>query len=782
MEKRLQFQQPAKDFLEALPVGNGSLGGMVYGEFPHGHITLNKDDFWSGNGKKDIHDVKQEQMDTLRNLIFQGRLEEAEKMTTEEMISSGFSQSYMPIGSLRYFIEQQGEIQEYRRWLDMEQGVARTYVVDEARAVTIETFVSYPDDVMIVHIKSSKKNGINMTATMDCPLKHQLFSGEENKVVMNIEAPYHGYPNYIEKEKYLLYNDTEQGLRSSSVLGVWSPDGQITLNGVVYMVELASEVTLVLGVKTGYNGYEQPLTTDFSKLSQPLIEHMDTLKEKNYIKIYKEHIKDWQRLYNRVEFDIDEAKENPKIQKALLYFHFGRYLMMASSREGSQPTTLQGIWSEKPRPEWSSNYTLNINTPMNYWMANVCNLYECEEPLVTLLKDLSQSGQETASRTYCSNGWAASHNTDLWRMTAPVNVGPKHGYWPMGGVWLTAHLYNRYRYSLDKEYLLNEAYPIMKGAAEFCLGWLCKNPEGQLHICPSTSPENSFYDADGKNCSVTFSSAMDIGLVKELFQNILEIHETYNVDSVFAQQVKEAYGQLPEYQIGTEGQLLEWYDDYEEFEPGHRHFSPLYGLFPGQTIHEYDRPEYINACEKLLEKRMEAGGGHTGWSAAWLINLYARLGKGEKAVEYVDYLLEHMTAPNFFDLHPPLGLTVNESEVFQIDGNFGATSGIAMMLIQSILDEIRLLPALPTAWKNGYVKGLRAINGCEVDMFWRQGRLTEATLYVMEDGCVKIKTAEQIHVFWEDEKIPTERDEKGRQIFQVQCGKKYRLKVLERII
>ncbi len=794
MNNEIWYDHMANDFLEALPVGGGSLGGMVYGRFPEERISLNKDDFWSGNGAKSELSVKPELMKELRNKIFSGAMKEANDMAETKMMSSAFTQSYMPIGNIRYQFHNLAAIHGYRRWLAMDEGMAVTEFEQEGNVITTEVFSSHVSNAIVVHIKSSKERQLSLSVRMDCPLKHSICRKENLLVAMNMEAPYHANPNYNEAPDYLLYSEDNAGMRANAALGVTCTDGSVLLHGVVYEVEAASEITICLSVTTGYNGYGNPLTMSYDELFSSSSLAVLAVQNLTYEQCRDLHTKDWSSLFHRMAFELEEEKKEnlpmderirrisdgaKDISIAKTYFDFGRYLMIAASRAGSEPTTLQGIWSEKSRPEWSSNYTLNINTEMNYWMANVCNLYECEEPLVHLLKELSQSGLEIAKNVYCSEGWAISHNTDLWRFGLPVNVPPKHAYWPMGGVWLTAHLYNRYRYSKDKEFLLQTAYPIMKGAARFCLSWLCENGDGKLHTCPSTSPENSFYDQNHENCGIAYSSAMDIALIKELFGNIMETNSVYGNDVEFAKEVKKAYERLPEFQVGKNGQILEWFEEYEEFEPGHRHFSALYGLFPGQVINEYETPDLMKACEKLIQNRISYGGGHTGWSCAWLINLYARLGHGDDALHYLNHLFQTMTADNLFDLHPPLGITVNETEVFQIDGNLGAVSGISMMLVQSILDEIRILPALPTDWNSGSVKGLRTFNGFEIDITWKNGHLTEAVLTSLHGAQAKLKYSQDLAVkSSENENVSIHVDPYGRTCFETQAGSVFKIKVI----
>lgn len=728
MKKSIWYEQAARKFTEALPVGNGSLGGMVYGGFPTEKISVNRDDFWSGNGKKDTKLVSEEQMGILREKIFNKELKSAQDMVIDQMMSTEYTQSYLPVGNITYTYEDLGQMSDYIRYLDMDHGMAVTSFKEDGNLIVTEAYVSNPDDVIVVHIKSDKAQRLNMKISVNSSLKYAVSPSTTTMVYLDVEAPYHAIPNYVDEGNAILYDDDHEGLRLSGALDVASPDGSIVRNGTQIEVSDASQVTIIMTAFSGYNGFGRELTRDYTVLRAKSGTIVKDALSTNYEKLRDLHCKDWSDLYNRVDFELEDEKPidlamDARLERLgkghadagifALYFKYVRYLTIASSRKGTQPTNLQGIWNEKPRPDWSCNYTLNINAQMNYWATGMMNLLDCEEPLINMTEDLSFSGRETARNTFCADGWVACHNTDLWRFTLPVNVGPKHGYWPMGGVWLTAHLFNHYRYTKDKEYLRRRALPIMAGAGRFCLSWLVEGDDGYLHTCPSTSPENGFYDENHDQCSIAYSTAMDLALIKELFSNILQSVEDIgmedlmaegDIDDIFIHDLKNAYDRLPNFQVGSQGDINEWFEEYEDFEPGHRHFSHLYGLFPGYMINEYDSPEIVGACEKALDKRMDNGGGFSGWSCAWAVNLYARLGRGQDALGCLNHLLSVLSAPNLFDLHPPLGLSVNESEVFQIDGNFGGAAGIGMMLLQNIGDEIHLLRALPKEWKKVLLK------------------------------------------------------------------------------
>lgn len=476
-----------------------------------------------------------------------------------------------------------------------------------------------------------------------------------------------------------------------------------------------------------------------------------SLEPKTYSKIRSDHLLDYRELFDRVSLDLggqdeDSHPTDERIRAVAdgandpglcaLYFQYGRYLLISSSRPGTQAANLQGIWNNELRPAWSSNWTTNINTQMNYWSAETCNLPECHEPLFRLTSELSEKGQETARVNLNCSGWVANHNVDLWRLTTPVGYSARWAYWPFGGVWLSMHLWEHYLFSQDVPFLAEQAYPVMRGAAEFCMDWLIEDDTGYLVTAPSTSPENAFLTQSGEVCSVGKASTLDLTLMRELFEAVLEAGRMVPADKKFLDRIGRAVVRLPPFRVGSLGQLQEWDEDYLEEDPGHRHFSYLYALYPGHQISLDRRTELLDACRKVLDRRISGGGASVGWSCAWSIGLYAHLGMGEAAWGRLQTLLGQSTYPNLLDLHPPIAGV--DRNVFQIDGNFGGTAAIAEMLLQSGDQVLRLLPALPDAWPQGSVAGLKARGAYSVDMTWTDGKLDWAEISAMYGGNVEV--------------------------------------------
>ena len=594
-----------------------------------------------------------------------------------------------------------------------------------------------------------------------------MVSGDvyNERIALNEDTLWTGIPkdnnnheaiNYIDEVRNLILNEQyyeAQELMNNKLLAgyteSYAPMGDLYLkfnyNDKNYInIKEASSVTLVLVANTSFNGFDKEPGTEGKDEELLCKSQLKSLEDKSYEEIESNHIDDYRKLFNRVEFclgndDYSYLPTNERLERLKnnkedlglisLYFQYGRYLLISSSREGSQPVNLQGIWNEDLRPAWSSNYTVNINTEMNYWGAETCNLSECHNPLFNMLKDLSVTGASTAKTMFNCNGWTTNHNVDLWRYSSTVQGSSEWGFWPMGGAWMCQHLWEHYDFTRDKNFLKNEAYPIMKGAAIFLLDYLIEDKDGNLVTCPSTSPENNFLDNEGRKCCASMMSTMDISIIRDLFNNCIAAINVLKVDNEFKEELQKALGRLPKYKVNKFGAVQEWYKDFDEYEPGHRHMSHLFALYPGREISEKNNFELLEASKKTLERRLNQGGGHTGWSCAWIINFYARLKEAELANKYLHVLLKNLTFMNLFCVHPP----------FQIDGNFGGTAGIAEMLIQSHTGIIEILPAIPKAWRCGYIKGLKARGGFVIDFKWDNNEITKLSITSKVGGKCKIK-------------------------------------------
>ena len=552
-------------------------------------------------------------------------------------------------------------------------------------------------------------------------------------------------------ENPIQYSDVlGEGMHFAAVLDASTTDGKITREPDGSLsIQGASAAVLLVGMATGYKGYAVPPARPLPEVLASAANYVTAARKIPYERLHSVNIADHQKLFRRVRLDLGDEKNSPPLPTdkrisgmannpdpslLALYFNFGRYLLITSSRPGSQPANLQGIWNSEIRPPWSSNWTSNINVQMNYWHAQTTNLSECHTPLFDMVTDLSKNGAVTAKVNYGAKGWVSHHNIDLWRQSAPVGLGtlfadPTWANFSMSGPWLCQHLWEHYRFTGDKRYLQETAYPVMKGAAEFCLSWLVEDNKGQLTTCPSFSTENSFFAPNGKPANTSAGCTMDIALIHELFGNLAFAAADLDVDHEFAATLQATMKRLPPYQIGKYGQLQEWYEDFDENQPGQRHMSHLYPVYPGGEITSHNRPELWAAARKSLERRLANGGAYTGWSRAWAIALWARLLDGDMAWDSLKMLIEHSTGANLFDTHP-----AKEGSIFQIDGNFGTTAGIAEMLLQSHDNEIALLPALPTAWQEGSVEGLCARGGLEVSIAWNKGQAVSAQILALQPG------------------------------------------------
>lgn len=735
-DQRLWYDAPATCWLEALPLGNSRMGAMVFGGTDTEQIQLNEETFWSGGPHNNNSSTSLRYLTEVRSLIFDGKEKEAENIINREFVKGPHGMRYLTLGSLNLQFGHK-DVKDYVRDLDLQTATSSTSYIYNNVKYTRKVIASLADGVVLVNIKASKKGALSFTLTQSCQLPTEV-KAEGATLVATIKGA------------------DQEGIKAALTAQCRTDvktNGRITAEGNALKIDNATEATLYVSAATNFVNYND-VSGDASAKNEQYLKVAETMP---FATLHKRHVTLYKSQYDRVKLSLPSTDNQslPTVQRldkfygsqdmgmVALLFNYGRYLLISSSQKGGQPANLQGVWNDKMNAPWDSKYTININAEMNYWPAEVCNLSETAEPLFSMIRDLSQTGAETARAMYGCRGWMAHHNTDLWRIAGPVD-GAFWGMFPNGGGWLSTHLWEHYQYTLDKDFL-NEYYPILKGAADFYLDYMVER-DGELLVVPSVSPEQG---GRGKQSPVCAGCTMDNQIARDVLSQALFAARELDKDADYQQKLTKAIAMLPPMKIGQYGQLQEWREDLDDPRNEHRHISHLYGLYPSSQISPYKTPDLWKAAGVTLKQR---GDQATGWSLGWKTNFWARMLDGNHAFTIISNMLRLLpnegkerqypdgrTFPNLFDAHPP----------FQIDGNFGVTAGIVEMLMQSdpITDAkpyIHLLPALPDAWPAGSISGIKARGGYELSISWKEGKLTSAAITAQQDGTLRLRCKDKL--------------------------------------
>jgi alpha-L-fucosidase 2 len=814
-KNKLWYTKPARRWTQALPIGNGRMGAMIYGGPRKSVFQINEDTIWSGYPVEHLdhlEEVKTTYLPKVRTLIAKKHFIEAEKIIENKFLRE-YTQSYLTLGEIEIKFKGFTRTTNYYRDLDLSTAINTTkFTVKNLKhryEFCQEVFSSVKDNAIFIKIESNGLKLLNFDIKTSCPLSHSVNFLSNNILSVQGSAPSLVEPNYIKGRDPIKYD--KKGIQFQENILIHSTDGKISQNSGNRNLKVsdASFCVIAIVIHTNFGNYNQFSDVKALPLDSMCQKTQGALQKRNFDEIRQDHIEEHQKLFNRMEFDLGVSKyshlptnlrinrQKMSLKQKLQYmkevtmrksqtldwseyqksfpifndisrnfddlalvellFQYGRYLLICSSRPGTQPANLQGIWNDKIRANWSSNFTLNINFQMNYWLAETCNLAECHEPMMDFIQNIAKTGTNTAKIMYDARGWCAHHNSDLWALSTPAGLYQGNAcwaFWPMGGAWLSFHIWEKFLFNSDLQFLDSIGYNIMKENVLFCLDWLIEGENGLLITSPATSPENSYLDSSGVQCGTHYASTMDIAIIKQSFKNFLKASEILDKDQALREKIGKTYEKLSPFQISKNGYLLEWHEDLKEPEPGHRHLSHLIGLHPGDIISTHETPSLSAAISKSLKRRYMYGGPNDGWGSVWRLNLYSRLREAENAQRQITSFIALSLHPNLF----------NSMGRFQIDGNFGFTAGIAEMLIQSQNGVIQLLPALPKAWDNGAVRGIRARGGFTIDVEWQDSKLTKATVINKEDKICSVGYQYPIKVQLQGQEIIT--TESGDKIIQ----------------
>ena len=774
----LWYDEPANHFEEALVLGNGKMGATVYGGVQSEKICLNDAMLWSGepfnpNNNPEAYKYVEKVREALREENY------ALADSLNRYLQGAYSQSFAPLGTMFIDFDNQEAYSDYKRELDISNAVSKVCYDLNGIKYQREYLISHPDKIMAIKLTSSKKRSLNCTIRFESLLKYKTTVTDE-VLVVNGYAPYHAEPSYRGDMPNAVLFDQERGTRFTSLFKISHKDGKVSSTDSTLVLNNCSEAIIYISIATSFNGFDKDPAKEGLDDQSIAFAQLQNSIEKSYSLLKQRHLTDYKSFFDRVSLNLEgpDHREIPTDDRLLqygkgiedkgleiLYFQYGRYLLISSSRTDEVPANLQGIWNPYMRPPWSSNYTVNINVEENYWLAEIANLSEMHQPLLGFIRNVSKTGKVIAQTYYGVNGWTACQNSDIWALSNPVGDfgggDPNWANWNMGGVWLATHLWEHYSFSQDSTFLNDFAYELLKGAVTFSLEWMIKDKDGYWITSPCTSPENKYITSTGYHGATLYGGSADLAMIRELLTSFLKASKVLNINGDIQKRANDVLANILPYKIGAKGNLQEWYFDWEDEDPQHRHQSHLFGLFPGHHISPLETPELANACKTTLEIK---GDETTGWSKGWRINLWARLGDGNRAYKMYRELLRYVkpdalhvtqedhhggTYPNLLDAHPP----------FQIDGNFGGAAAVIEMLMQSGDDKIELLPALPDSWSTGSITGICARGGFEISLNWEEMKLTttivkakvagEATLvYGSRQKDIMLEAGQQIEVIW----------------------------------